>query len=80
MLEGMKVFGRVLIFGRIATTYMATSQTHPQMHPAISHLQAFFTALRVRFDIANLIEVRAFVRHFPFPSDVPARSEQARLS
>jgi hypothetical protein len=37
----MKMFGRVFVFRRIAATYVAALQAHPQVHPRIAHLDAF---------------------------------------
>jgi hypothetical protein len=49
----------VFVLGRIATTDVAAAQAQTKMHPRIAHLQTFFTTLRMRFDILNLIEMRA---------------------
>lgn len=55
----MKVFCRVAILRGVATTDMTAYQTHPQVHPVITRLQAFFAALRPRLDIADLVEMGA---------------------
>lgn len=41
----MIVFGGVLVAGGVAAADMAALQTKAQMNPAVSRLQAFFTAI-----------------------------------
>ena len=41
----MKVFGGVLIPGRVATADVTADQTFPQVDPGIAHLEAFLAAL-----------------------------------
>src|SRR5258708_39093023 len=60
MLGRVKVFGRVLVFRRIATTHAATDHAQTQVNPGITHFQALFTSARVRFHISNLLGMRAF--------------------
>jgi hypothetical protein len=55
VLGGVKVFGGVLILGRIAATDVAATQAQAQVDPFIAHLQALFAAVRMRFDVANLV-------------------------
>jgi len=57
VLGGVKVFGGVLVLGRIAATDVAATEAQAQVYPFITHLQAFFAAVSVRFDVANLIDV-----------------------
>ena len=45
MLRGMKVLGGVLVFGRIAATYVAANQAFSKVDPFVAHLQTLFTAL-----------------------------------
>lgn len=42
----MVVLGRMLIFGTVTTTNMATGKTKPQVNPGIAHFKAFFTSFR----------------------------------
>ena len=60
MLGPMKMLGCVLILGRITTAYVATAKAKTKMYPTVAHFQALFAALRVRLNILDLIEVRAF--------------------
>jgi hypothetical protein len=39
---------------------MPALQAHPQMNPGASYLQALLATLRRRFDLPNLIQMRAF--------------------
>jgi hypothetical protein len=57
VLGGVKVFGGVLVLGRIAATDVAATEAQAQVDPFITHLQAFFAAVSMRFDVANLIDV-----------------------
>ena len=63
MLDCVKVFGRMLVLRGITTTDMATGQAQSQVNPGVPCLQAFFTSLRTRFHITDLVDMRAFV-HF----------------
>jgi hypothetical protein len=65
MLGLMKMFGRVLVFGRVAATDVPANHAQPKVHPSVSHLQALFAALGVRLDILDLIQMTAFT-HFRF--------------
>lgn len=57
MLGGVKMFGRVFVFGFIAAADMPTGKAHSQVNPRIAHLQTFFTAARIWFNRLDLIEV-----------------------
>jgi hypothetical protein len=57
MLHFPKVFGGVLVLGRITTTHMPARQTQPQMNPRIAHLDAFFANMFVGVLNFNLIEM-----------------------
>jgi hypothetical protein len=59
VLRGVKVFGCVLIFRRVAAAYVAARHTQTQMNPGVADLQTVFTAVGARRDFANLIEVCA---------------------
>jgi hypothetical protein len=63
VLRRMEVFGGMLILRGIAATDVAAPQAHAQMDPRVVHLQAFFAAVRARLHCADLIEVRAPIRH-----------------
>jgi hypothetical protein len=53
----MKVFGGMFVLGGVATSYVTATQTQTKMHPAVTHLQAFFTTSCMRLDVFNLIEM-----------------------
>jgi hypothetical protein len=53
----MKVFGGVLVLGRIAAANVTADQTFPEMDPCIAHLQAFLAAFATRLDLANFFYV-----------------------
>ena len=59
MLRRMKVLRGVLVFGRIAAANMSATQAQPKMDLPVADLQAFFTALGMRFDRFDLIEMSA---------------------
>jgi hypothetical protein len=63
MFHEMKVFGRVLVLGRVAAAHVPANHAHAQMDPGVAHLHAFFTNMRVRVPDFDLIQVRAFVCH-----------------
>jgi hypothetical protein len=54
------MFGRMLVQGRIAASHMPALQTHPEMNPAATNLQALFTALRRRLNLPYLIQMSTF--------------------
>ncbi len=58
-----KMFRGVLVLGRVAAPDVPASQAHPQMDPAVLHLQAFLAACGTRLDIADLVEMGA--RYLP---------------
>lgn len=45
MFRGVKVLGGVLVLGVVATPDVPAGPAQPQMHPPISHGQAFFATL-----------------------------------
>jgi hypothetical protein len=61
VLGGVKVFGGVLVLGRIAATDVAATQAQAQVDPSIAHLQALFAAVGVGFYLVNLIQVGATI-------------------
>lgn len=54
-----EVFGSVLILGGIATADVPTAQAQTKVHPPIALLQTLLTTSSARFDILDLIEMRA---------------------
>ena len=54
-----KMFRGVLVLGGVAAPDVPASQAHPQMDPAVLHLQALLAACSARFDIADLVEMGA---------------------
>jgi hypothetical protein len=69
----MKVLGGVLVFGRIAAADVAAFQTQAQVHPGVSHFEAFFAATSAGSDFAHLIRVCAACSHIflTFPALLP---------
>jgi hypothetical protein len=65
MFRVVKVLGRMLVLGRVATGGMATNETHAQVNPRIACLNAVLTHVLVSFSYFDLIKVRAFLWH-PF--------------
>jgi hypothetical protein len=63
MLHLPKVFGCVLVLGRITTPHMPACQTQPQMNPRIAHLDAFFANMFVGVPNFDLVEMRALILH-----------------
>jgi len=57
MTYSMIVFCRVFVLRRVTATHMATDQAKAKVYPDIAHLQAFFAAAGMRFDILNLAGV-----------------------
>jgi hypothetical protein len=55
VLGGVKVFGGVFVLGRIAAANVSAAQAQAQVDPFIAHLQAFFAAIRMWFDVTNLV-------------------------
>jgi hypothetical protein len=56
----MEMLGRVFVFGRIATAYVAAFQTKAQVDPGVAHFQAFLAAIgSARCYVANLIHMGA---------------------
>jgi hypothetical protein len=63
MLCFVEMLGGVLVLGRVATSYLSTSQTQSQMNPGIAGFNAFLTYMYGRRLDFDLIEVRALGRH-----------------
>jgi hypothetical protein len=59
----VKVFGGVLILGRVAATDIAADEAHAQMDPGIAELNAVLTNMFVRFSDFDLIKVSTLLRH-----------------
>jgi hypothetical protein len=49
----------VAVFRTVATAHVSANQAFAQMHPFISHLQAFFASVGRRNDLVNRREVGA---------------------
>jgi hypothetical protein len=67
MLGVVKVFGGMLVLGRIATRRVSADHAHAQMDPGIAGLNAVFTHMLVRLPDFDLIEVRTFFCHLISP-------------
>jgi hypothetical protein len=63
----MKVFGSVLVLGRIAAAHVAALQAHAQVHPVIAGLYAVFANVLVGGSNADLVQVSALGSHFISP-------------
>jgi hypothetical protein len=59
----VKVFGGMLVLGRVATGRMSANQAHTQVDPGIASLNAVFTDMLARLPYFDLIKVSAFLRH-----------------
>jgi hypothetical protein len=59
----VKVFGGMLVLGRVATGGVSANQAHTQMDPGIASLNAVFAHMLVRLPYFDLIKVSAFFRH-----------------
>ena len=59
----VKVFGGVLILGRIAATGMPADEAHAQMDPGITGPNAVLTNMFSRFSNFDLIKVSTFFWH-----------------
>jgi hypothetical protein len=65
----VKVFGRVLILGRIAAAHVAARFAQSQVHPTVTHLQTLLAALRrARSSVSNLVQMRTLRAHIFSPS------------
>jgi hypothetical protein len=51
----MEMFSGVLVLRGVAAAYMAATEAEPQVNPLIARFQAFFTTVRLRFYVLNLI-------------------------
>jgi hypothetical protein len=59
----VKVLGRVLVFGRVAASYMPARQAQPQVYPRVPHLYAFFTDMLLGISDFYLIEMGTLIFH-----------------
>jgi hypothetical protein len=60
VLGGVEMPGRVLVLGGIAASYMATGEAETEMDPVVTDPETVFTTGSARFDVLNLLHVRAF--------------------
>jgi hypothetical protein len=68
----VKVFPRMLILGRIATTHVSAFQTETQVDPRIAQLQALLAALRRAWPNApNMIQMHTRNHKAPLFTDPP---------
>jgi hypothetical protein len=63
----MKVFGRVLVFGRVAATDVPAFHAQSEVYPSVAHLQALLAAFGVRRYFVNVAQVRASAHDLPTP-------------
>ncbi len=59
MFRFVKVLGRVLILGRVATANMAANQTHAQVNPSITGFDAILAYVRGGLLYFDLVKVSA---------------------
>jgi hypothetical protein len=59
----MKMFGGVLVWGRVAAAHVATRHADAQVNPGAADAQAVFTSIGAGRDFFNLIEVCTGVSH-----------------
>ena len=67
MMIVMKMFGGVLIFGRIAATHLPAHHAHAQVNPGVAEFYAFFADVGVGRGDFNLIEMLALAWHCEIP-------------
>src|SRR5690242_8079818 len=63
VLDFLEVFGRMLVFRRIATAHVAAREAQAQVHPRVSGLNALFADVRFSCFDLDLVEVGASVVH-----------------
>src|ERR1035438_6032287 len=63
MLGFVKMLGRVLILGRVATAHVTANEAHTQVDPCIAGLHAVLTHMFVGFFYFDLIKMGAFFGH-----------------
>src|SRR5579859_5531759 len=63
MLGGVKMFGGMLVPGRIAATDVAANLAQAQVHPTVAHLETLFAAPQLWFQVTNLIRMGTGVGH-----------------
>ncbi len=59
VVRSMKVFGGVLVLGRVTASYMTAFETEPEMHPSIPDLHAILANMDFRARGSDLIEMGA---------------------
>src|SRR5436190_4851537 len=60
----MKMLSGVLVFGRIATTYVAAGQAPAQVDPGVTHFEALFATRGARLDPPDVFQVSAMPHRF----------------
>ena len=60
----MKMFGGVLILGRVSTTDISALKTKPKMDPSVSCFNTLFADVLVGFSDFDLVEMRTFTAHW----------------
>ena len=63
MVRGVKVLGRVLVFGRVAAADVSAAQAQSEMNPGVADLEAVFASLRTGYDVMDLVEMGARFCH-----------------
>jgi hypothetical protein len=78
MLGAMKVFGGVLVFGRITAANVATFHAKAKVNPSVTHFQTLLAAGGVRGDFVDVGEMRAGRLHdfAPLSRVCPVPSEK----
>jgi hypothetical protein len=60
VLRGMEMPAGVLVLGAVATANVAADEALPEVHPRVTHLEALLAPFGARFDVVDLVQVRAF--------------------
>jgi hypothetical protein len=63
VLRFVEVFGGVLVLGRIATPYVATTEAQAQVNPGVAGFDAALTHMLVRLLDFDLVQVGTFFWH-----------------
>lgn len=63
MIGCVKMFGSVLVLGRVAAAHMSTYETEAQVDPCISRFQTVLASISARGDFMYLIEMCTALCH-----------------
>ena len=63
MVGRVEMLGGVLVLRIVTATDMSTGETEAQVHPGITHFQAFLAPIGARRDVTYLVEVATLLCH-----------------